>query len=80
MNTSFNFQCSLQIFYACEVHVPVTVNLGMTAQLAAAMQRVYCIGKPAKAKKAALLPSSEGACPPKAGFSPASPAGEKGIL
>ncbi len=30
----------------------------MTAQLAAAIQRVYCIGKPAKAKKAALLVSS----------------------
>ncbi len=30
----------------------------MTAQLAAAIQRVYCIGKPAKATKAALLLSS----------------------
>ena len=30
----------------------------MTAQLEAAIQRVYCIGKPAKAKKAALLLSS----------------------
>ncbi len=30
----------------------------MTAQLAAAIQRVYCIGKPAKAKKAAMLISS----------------------
>jgi len=30
----------------------------VTAQLSAAMQRVYCIGKPAKAKKAALLLSS----------------------
>ena len=30
----------------------------MTAQLAAAMQRVYCIGKPAKATKAAMLISS----------------------
>ncbi len=30
----------------------------MTAQLAAAMQRVYAIGKPAKAKKAAMLISS----------------------
>ena len=29
-----------------------------TAQLEAAMQRVYCIGKPAKATKAALLLSS----------------------
>ncbi len=29
-----------------------------TAQLEAALQRVYCIGKPAKAKKAALLLSS----------------------
>ncbi|MBO5556234.1 MAG: flavodoxin family protein [Oscillospiraceae bacterium] len=30
----------------------------MTAQLEAAIQRVYCIGKPAKATKAALLLSS----------------------
>ena len=30
----------------------------MTAQILAAMQRVYCIGKPPKAKKAALLLSS----------------------
>ena len=30
----------------------------MTAQLSAAIQRVYCIGKPAKATKAALLFSS----------------------
>ena len=30
----------------------------MTAQMEAAIQRVYCIGKPAKAKKAALLLSS----------------------
>lgn len=30
----------------------------MTAQLSAAIQRVYCIGKPQKAKKAALLLSS----------------------
>ena len=40
----------------------------MTAQMEAAIQRVFCIGKPAKAKKAALLLSSgspgvyEGAC------------------
>ncbi len=31
---------------------------GMSAQMEAAIQRVYCIGKPAKAKKAALLLSS----------------------
>lgn len=31
---------------------------GATAQLQAAIQRVYCIGKPAKAAKAALLLSS----------------------
>ncbi len=31
---------------------------GMTAQMEAAIQRVYCIGKPLKAKKAALLLSS----------------------
>ena len=30
----------------------------MTAQMEAAIQRVYCIGKPAKAQKAALLLSS----------------------
>ena len=30
----------------------------MTAQMEAAIQRVYCIGKPAKATKAALLLSS----------------------
>ena len=30
----------------------------MTAQIQAAMQRIYCIGKPPKAKKAALLLSS----------------------
>ena len=30
----------------------------MTAQMEAAIQRVYCIGKPVKAKKAALLLSS----------------------
>ena len=31
---------------------------GMTSQMEAAIQRVYCIGKPQKAKKAALLISS----------------------
>ena len=31
---------------------------GVTAQLQAAIQRMYCIGKPAKAKKAALILSS----------------------
>lgn len=31
---------------------------GMTAQISAAIQRMYCIGKPAKAAKAALLLSS----------------------
>ena len=31
---------------------------GMTAQIMAAMQRVYCIGKPPKAKKSAILLSS----------------------
>lgn len=35
----------------------------MTAQLSAAIQRVYCIGKPAKATKAALLLSSASASP-----------------
>ena len=36
---------------------------GMTAQLTAAMQRVYAIGKPAKATKAALLLSSGSPAP-----------------
>ncbi len=31
---------------------------GLTAQIAAAMQRIYAVGKPAKASKAALLLSS----------------------
>ncbi len=31
---------------------------GMTTHMEAAIQRVYCIGKPAKAKKAAFLLSS----------------------
>ncbi len=35
----------------------------VTAQLSAAMQRVYAIGKPAKAKKAALLLSSASPAP-----------------
>lgn len=36
---------------------------GMSAQLSAAIQRVYAIGKPAKAKKAALLLSSASPAP-----------------
>ena len=36
---------------------------GVTAQLSAAMQRVYAIGKPARAKKAALLLSSASPAP-----------------
>ncbi len=36
---------------------------GMTAQITAAMQRVYAIGKPLKAKKAALLLSSASPSP-----------------
>ena len=35
----------------------------MTAQMHAAIQRVYCIGKPPKAKKAALLLSSASPTP-----------------
>ena len=35
----------------------------VTAQLSAAIQRMYCIGKPAKAKKAALLLSSSSPSP-----------------
>ena len=41
------------IVYASPVYY-----FGMTAQIMAAMQRIYCIGKPAKATKAALLLSS----------------------
>lgn len=41
------------IVYASPVYY-----FGMTAQITAAMQRVYCIGKPLKATKAALLLSS----------------------
>jgi len=41
------------IVYASPVYY-----FGMSAQIMAAMQRVYCIGKPAKATKAALLLSS----------------------
>ena len=41
------------IVYATPVYY-----FGATAQLQAAIQRVYCIGKPQKAKKAALLISS----------------------
>lgn len=41
------------IVYASPVYY-----FGATAQLQAAIQRVYCIGKPAKAKKAAFLLSS----------------------
>lgn len=36
---------------------------GMTAQIMAAIQRVYCIGKPAKATKSALLLSSASPAP-----------------
>lgn len=36
---------------------------GMTAQLSAAIQRMYCIGKPAKANKAALLLSAASPAP-----------------
>ena len=41
------------IVYASPVYY-----FAMSAQLMAAIQRVYCIGKPAKATKAALLLSS----------------------
>ena len=41
------------IVYAAPIYY-----FGMSAQMMAAMQRVYCIGKPAKATKAALLLSS----------------------
>ena len=36
---------------------------GMTAQISAAIQRVYCIGKPAKATKAALILSAASPSP-----------------
>ncbi|MBO6150807.1 MAG: flavodoxin family protein [Clostridium sp.] len=41
------------VVFACPIYY-----FGMTAQLSAAIQRMYCIGKPPKAKKAALLLSS----------------------
>ena len=41
------------IVYASPVYY-----FGMSAQMMAAIQRIYCIGKPAKATKAALLLSS----------------------
>ena len=40
------------------VYATPVYYFGATAQLQAAIQRVYCIGKPQKAKKAALLISS----------------------
>lgn len=40
------------------VYASPVYYFGMTAQIMAAMQRIYCIGKPAKATKAALLLSS----------------------
>ena len=46
------------IVYASPVYY-----FGMTAQIMAAIQRVYCIGKPAKATKSALLLSSASPAP-----------------
>lgn len=47
------YQDADMVVYASPIYY-----FGMTAQIMAAMQRVYCIGKPPKAKKAALLISS----------------------
>lgn len=47
------YQDADMLVYATPVYY-----FGMTAQLAAAIQRIYCIGKPPKATKAALLISS----------------------
>ena len=47
------YQDADMVVYASPIYY-----FGMSAQLSAAVQRVYCIGKPPKAKKAALLISS----------------------
>lgn len=47
------YQDADMVVYASPIYY-----FGMSAQLSAAIQRVYCIGKPPKAKKAALLISS----------------------
>ena len=47
------YQDADMVVYASPIYY-----FGMTSQIMAAMQRVYCIGKPPKAKKAALLISS----------------------
>lgn len=52
------YQEADMIVYASPIYY-----FAMTAQLFAAMQRVYAIGKPAKAKKAALLLSSASPAP-----------------
>ena len=47
------YQDADMVVYASPIYY-----FGMTSQIMAAMQRVYCIGKPPEAKKAALLISS----------------------
>ena len=47
------YQDADMVVYASPIYY-----FGMTSQIMAAMQRVYCMGKPPKAKKAALLLSS----------------------
>ncbi len=47
------YQDADMIVYASPIYY-----FGMTAQMMAAIQRIYCIGKPPKAKKSALLISS----------------------
>ena len=47
------YQDADMIVYASPIYYS-----GLTAQMSAAMQRIYCIGKPPKAKKAVLLLSS----------------------
>ena len=48
-----SYQDADMVVYASPIYY-----FGMTAQISAAIQRVYCIGKPPKAAKAALLLSS----------------------
>ena len=47
------YQDADMVVYASPIYY-----FGMTAQISAAIQRIYCIGKPPKATKAALLLSS----------------------
>ena len=53
-----SYQDSDMVVYASPIYY-----FGLTAQICAAIQRVYCIGKPPKARKAALLLSSASPAP-----------------